>query len=85
LAKRDSLSVGKVITFLGLKVGLILAEMSKEARRENYNCDVIYSTNSELGFDYLRDNMAKNRSEQVQNGFAFAIIDRILAQKRVMA
>jgi preprotein translocase subunit SecA len=77
LAKRDSLSVGKVITFLGLSVGLILADMNKEARKKNYSCDVIYSTNSELGFDYLRDNMITSPSEKVQKGFAFGIIDEV--------
>lgn len=77
LAKRDSLSIGKVISFLGLSVGLILADMNKEERRKNYNCDVVYSTNSELGFDYLRDNMVTSPSEKVQNGFSFAIIDEV--------
>lgn len=77
LAKRDSLSVGRVIDFLGLKVGLILGEMSREHKRQNYNCDVIYSTNSELGFDYLRDNLVASPSEKVQNGFEFAIIDEV--------
>nr|Q01570.1 RecName: Full=Protein translocase subunit SecA [Diacronema lutheri]CAA46776.1 secretory protein for transport of proteins across membranes [Diacronema lutheri] len=77
LAKRDSLSVGRVLSFLGLSVGLILADMNREERQENYKCDVIYTTNSELGFDYLRDNLVGNPSEKVQNGFEFAIIDEV--------
>lgn len=77
LAKRDSLSVGRVITFLGLSVGLVLADMNKEARKKNYSCDVIYSTNSELGFDYLRDNMVISPFDKVQRGFAFAIVDEV--------
>ena len=77
LAKRDSLSIGKVLKFMGLNVGLILQEMDIEARRKNYACDVIYSTNSELGFDYLRDNLATDLEEKVQNGFNFAIVDEV--------
>lgn len=77
LAKRDTLSVGRVLTFMGLNVGLILQDMDTEERKKNYACDVVYSTNSELGFDYLRDNLATNRSEKVQKGFNFAIVDEV--------
>lgn len=77
LAKRDSLSIGRVLKFMGLNVGLILQDMDIEARRENYACDVVYSTNSELGFDYLRDNLATDLEEKVQNGFNFAIVDEV--------
>jgi len=77
LAKRDSLSVGRVLTFLGLNVGLILQEMNKETKKKNYACDVVYSTNSELGFDYLRDNMVTKPSEKVQKDFTFGIIDEV--------
>lgn len=77
LARRDSSSVGKVLTFLGLTVGLILADMDREERQKNYSCDVVYATNSELGFDYLRDNMVEKPSEKVQKDFSFAIIDEV--------
>jgi preprotein translocase subunit SecA len=77
LAKRDSLSIGRVLKFMGLNVGLILQDMDIETRRENYACDVVYSTNSELGFDYLRDNLATDLEEKVQNGFNFAIVDEV--------
>ena len=77
LAKRDSLSVGRVLVFLGLKVGLILENMDKNTRKENYACDVVYSTNSEIGFDYLRDNMITKMSEKVQKDFSYAIIDEV--------
>ena len=61
LARRDAEDVGQVHRFLGLSVGLIQENMTPEERKENYNCDVVYVTNNELGFDYLRDNMAYTR------------------------
>jgi preprotein translocase subunit SecA len=77
LAKRDSVSVGGVLNFLGLTIGLISEKMDQETRQKNYDCDVIYATNSELGFDYLRDNMVTKISEKVQKGFSFAIVDEV--------
>jgi preprotein translocase subunit SecA len=77
LAKRDSVSVGGVLNFLGLTIGLISEEMNQETRQKNYDYDVIYATNSEIGFDYLRDNMATKTSEKVQKGFSFAIVDEV--------
>lgn len=77
LAKRDSLSVGQVLRFLDLKVGLITESMGKEERQRNYNSDVVYSTNSELGFDYLRDNMVTAREDKVQRPFSYAIVDEV--------
>lgn len=77
LAKRDSLSVGQVLRFLGLSVGLITESMEKETRQKNYSCDVVYSTNSELGFDYLRDNMVTARADKVQRPFSYAIVDEV--------
>lgn len=77
LAKRDSEWVKQVYEFLGLKVGLIQQNMSTQERQKNYSCDVIYITNSELGFDYLKDNMAIEPSKVVQNNFSYAIIDEV--------
>lgn len=77
LAKRDSLFVGKILSFLGLNVGLILEGMDSKTRKKNYICDVIYATNNELGFDYLRDNLATELSERVQKNFNFAIVDEV--------
>lgn len=77
LAKRDSLSVGKVLEFLGLTVGLISESMNSEERKKNYMCDVVYSTNSELGFDYLRDNMVSELAEKVQRPFYYSIVDEV--------
>ena len=77
LAKRDSEWMGKVFRFLGLKVGLIVHDLSSKARREAYSADITYCTNNELGFDYLRDNMAIYASERVQRGHAFAIVDEV--------
>jgi len=75
LAKRDAEWVGQVYKFLQLKVGLIQQDMPISERRINYACDIIYITNSELGFDYLRDNMAIETKNVVQNNFSYAIID----------
>lgn len=77
LARRDAEYVGAVHRFLGLTVGLIQENMSTEERRANYNCDVVYVTNNELGFDYLRDNMAFTSNELVQREFFFAVIDEV--------
>ena len=77
LAKRDSEWMGKVHRFLGLKVGLIIHDMDKAARQEAYAADITYGTNNEMGFDYLRDNMAIYASEQVQRGHNFAIGDEV--------
>ncbi len=77
LAKRDSEWMGKVHRFLGLSVGLIVHEMDNDARRTAYAADITYATNNELGFDYLRDNMAIYKSELVQRGHSFAIVDEV--------
>lgn len=77
LARRDCEWVGQVHRFLGLQVGLIQQGMSSEQRRENYLCDVTYVTNSELGFDYLRDNLATSVNDLVLRGFQYCIIDEV--------
>lgn len=77
LAKRDSLWMGQVYEFLGLKVGCIQSQMSDADRREAYACDVTYGTNSEFGFDYLRDNMKYAIEEMVQRKFNYAIVDEV--------
>ena len=77
LAKRDSEWMGKVHRFLGLSVGLIIHDLSKAERQAAYAADITYGTNNEMGFDYLRDNMALYASEQVQRGHAFAIVDEV--------
>ena len=77
LARRDAEYVGQVHRFLGLSVGLIQENMSPEERKQNYSCDVVYVTNNELGFDYLRDNMAFTRDEMVQRPFYFAVVDEV--------
>ena len=77
LAKRDSEWMGKVYRFMGLKVGLIIHGLTGEQRRAAYNADITYCTNNELGFDYLRDNMAIYANERVQRGHNFAIVDEV--------
>ena len=77
LAKRDSDWMGKVYRFMGLTCGTILHDMSSQERREAYACDITYGTNNELGFDYLRDNMAIYKRDMVQRGHAFAIVDEV--------
>ena len=77
LAKRDSINMGKIYSFLGLTCGYINSNHSDEERKENYNRDITYATNSELGFDYLRDNMKYSRSEMVLREHNFAIVDEI--------
>src|SRR5215213_4085761 len=77
LAEYQSELMGRVHRFLGLEVGVILAHMRPEQRREMYSCDITYGTNNEFGFDYLRDNMAWSRDELVQRGHNFAIVDEV--------
>ena len=77
LAKRDSEWMGKVYRFLGLKVGLIIHDLTPAQRREAYLADITYCTNNELGFDYLRDNMSLYKHDMVQRGHNFAIVDEV--------
>ncbi|MBQ1602455.1 MAG: preprotein translocase subunit SecA, partial [Oscillospiraceae bacterium] len=77
LAKRDSEWMGKIHRFLGLTVGLIVHDLNSEERRKAYAADITYGTNNEMGFDYLRDNMAIFASELVQRGHAFVIVDEV--------
>jgi preprotein translocase subunit SecA len=77
LARRDAEWMGQVHRFLGLSVGLIQSGMSPAERRKNYACDITYTTNSELGFDYLRDNMAVSMEEVVQRPFNYCVIDEV--------
>lgn len=77
LAKRDADQMGRIHQFLGLTVGTVLGGMDSAQRRAAYHCDITYVTNSELGFDYLRDNMAVRREQMVQRGFHYAIIDEV--------
>ena len=77
LAKRDSEWMGKIFNFLGLSVGCITSELEDADRKKNYNCDITYATNNELGFDYLRDNMKYDLSEMVQKEHNFCIVDEV--------
>ncbi|MBQ1548149.1 MAG: DEAD/DEAH box helicase, partial [Lachnospiraceae bacterium] len=77
LAKRDAEWMGRIHEFLGLKVGVVLNDMTKEERQEAYKCDITYITNNELGFDYLRDNMVVYENQMVQRGLHYAIIDEV--------
>ena len=77
LARRDAEWMGQVHRFLGLSVGLIQQDMDPSSRRLNYGCDITYATNSELGFDYLRDNMANDIAEVVQRDFHYCVIDEV--------
>ncbi|MDE6125213.1 MAG: preprotein translocase subunit SecA, partial [Eubacterium sp.] len=77
LAKRDCEWMGKLYRFLGLSTGLIIHEKTNNERKEAYNCDITYGTNNEMGFDYLRDNMVQYKSQKVQRGHAFAIVDEV--------
>ncbi len=77
LARRDSEQMGKIYTFLGLTVGLIVHDMENDERRQAYNCDITYGTNNELGFDYLRDNMVIYKEDMVQRDLNFAIVDEV--------
>jgi len=78
LARRDAEYVGKVHRFLGLSVGLIQENMTSDERKANYACDVVYVTNNELGFDYLRDNMAFTKEEMVQRPFFIVSLMRLI-------
>ncbi|MBE9195556.1 DEAD/DEAH box helicase, partial [Synechocystis sp. LEGE 06083] len=77
LARRDAEWMGQIHRFLGLTVGLVQSGMNPEERKKNYGCDITYTTNSELGFDYLRDNMSTSMIEVVQRPFNFCIIDEV--------
>lgn len=77
LAKRDRETMGPIYEFLGLTVGVILHDLEHNERQEAYNCDITYGTNSELGFDYLRDNMVVYKEERVQRKLNFAIVDEV--------
>ncbi len=77
LAKRDSENMGKIYNFLGITCGFINAGQNDEERKKNYSCDITYVTNSELGFDYLRDNMKFSKEDMVQRSHNFAIVDEI--------
>src|SRR5690554_5668401 len=77
LARRDAEEMGKLYKFLGLTVGLNVSGMSKDEKREAYNCDVTYGTNNEFGFDYLRDNMVIYKEQMVQRPLHYAIVDEV--------
>ncbi len=77
LARRDREWMGPIYEYLGLKVGLIVQGLEPAERRENYNSDIIYATNNELGFDYLRDNMVLYKQDMVQQGLNYAIVDEV--------
>ena len=77
LAQRDTNWMGGIHRFLGLTVGVNLRDMTPDEKKEQYNCDIMYSTNSELGFDYLRDNMVVKKEDRVQKPLNFAIIDEV--------
>ncbi|WP_256997902.1 DEAD/DEAH box helicase, partial [Candidatus Pelagibacter communis] len=77
LAKRDSQEMGQIYNFLGLTSGFINNNQNDLERKKNYNCDITYATNSELGFDYLRDNMKFSNNDKVQRGHHYAIVDEI--------
>ncbi len=77
LSKRDAFNVGKVFNVLGLSVGAVLSEQDKEEKRAEYAKDITYITNSELGFDYLKDNLVRDKADKVQRGFYYAIVDEV--------
>ena len=77
LAKRDSINMGKIYNYLGISCGYINSGQTDDERKRNYNCDITYATNSELGFDYLRDNMKFEKDTIVQRGHYYAIVDEI--------
>lgn len=77
LAKRDSEWMGKLYAFLGFTVGLVIHEVTPEERREAYRCDIVYGTNNEFGFDYLRDNMVVHKDRMVQRDLYFAVVDEV--------
>ena len=77
LAKRDCENMGKIYNFLGISSGYINSSQDDDERKKNYNCDITYATNSELGFDYLRDNMKFSKEQMVQREHSYAIVDEI--------
>jgi len=77
LAKRDSAWMGKVFNYLGISTGCIINDLNDVERKKNYNCDITYATNNELGFDYLRDNMKYELNEMVQRNHNFCIVDEV--------
>ena len=77
LASRDAEWMGQIYKFLGLTVGVIVHGLDDEQRKKNYDCDVTYATNNELGFDYLRDNMKYRMEDMVQRGHIYAIVDEV--------
>ena len=77
LTERNAEWMGPIYKFLGMTVGVNLRELTPEQKREVYNCDITYSTNSELGFDYLRDNMVVNKEDRVQRGLNYIILDEV--------
>ena len=77
LASRDANWMGQIFRFLGLTVGINGRDLSPAEKKEQYNCDILYSTNNEIGFDYLRDNMVVRKEDRVQRGLNFAIVDEV--------
>ena len=77
LARRDSQWMGEIYNYLGLKVGTITNDLSPEEKKKMYQCDIIYGTNNEFGFDYLRDNMVYDINQKVQGNLSYAIIDEV--------
>ena len=77
LAKRDSDWMGKIFKFLGLTVSCVIGQMDDAERKAAYNCDIMYATNNELGFDYLSDNMKFTNESKAQRPFSYAIIDEV--------
>ncbi len=77
LAKRDSVWMGKVFNFLGINTGCITGDLDDVQRKKNYNCDITYATNNELGFDYLRDNMKYELNDMVQRDHSYCIVDEV--------
>ena len=77
LARRDAQWMGAIYEFLGMRTGVVVPGMDPRAKRDAYSADVVYATNNELGFDYLRDNMAFSNAEKVQRELAFAIVDEV--------
>jgi len=77
LASRDAQWMGKIYKFLGLTVGVVVSGMKPEEKKKAYSCDIIYATNNELGFDYLRDNMVLDKDDKVQKDLYFAIVDEV--------
>ncbi len=77
LARRDAEWMGKIYKFLGLTVGVVVSQMSQDDKKKAYACDIVYATNNELGFDYLRDNMVVRKEDRVQRDLEFAIVDEV--------